>query len=166
VRRYGCAGSRPSWLWAWRSWGVSAKPKAAERGPHFFGSIEVLGQLMDGPPAGETPTARLRCTTSTSSDGNILSDCALVAQAPHNEPHLAVNPTNPNNLVADANGYEFYFVGWRAPSTTSGSPSTGGTPGRTCDENQFSVPAVGPGGVLYVAFENTSTAAPDFPAST
>ncbi len=31
--------------------------------------------------------------------------------APHNEPHIAVNPSDANNLVAGANGYEFYFQG-------------------------------------------------------
>jgi hypothetical protein len=89
---------------------TSAKPRAAERGPHLSGAIESLPLLAQDAP-GETPAARQRCTTPTSSAGNILSDCAFVDVAPHNEPHVAVNPGNPNHLVAGANGYEFYFRG-------------------------------------------------------
>ncbi len=40
---------------------ASAKPMAAERGPHLSGSIETLSALLKDAP-GETPTARLRCT--------------------------------------------------------------------------------------------------------
>jgi len=89
---------------------VSAKPTAAARGPHLSGAIETLSALLQDVP-GEAQAARLRCSTTTSSAGNILSDCAFVAVAPHNEPHIAVNPTNDSNLVAGANGYEFYFQG-------------------------------------------------------
>lgn len=96
---------------------ASAKPAAAERGPHLSGAIESLSEL-NGDVPGETSTARLTCTTepAASADytaGNVLQDCAFVRVAPHNEPHIAVNPTNPNNLVAGANGYEFYFQGGR-----------------------------------------------------
>lgn len=97
-------------LLPYRGFDVSAKPNAAERGPHLSGAIESLKELLKDAP-GETQAARLRCTTPISFATNVLTDCAFVDIAPHNEPHIAVNPSDPQNLVAGANGFEFYFVG-------------------------------------------------------
>jgi len=44
------------------------------------------------------------CSTPTSSDKNVNTDCELTA--PHNETTIAVNPTNPLNIIASANDYQ------------------------------------------------------------
>ena len=44
------------------------------------------------------------CSTATSSATNVNTDCELTA--PHNETALAVNPTNPLNMIASANDYQ------------------------------------------------------------
>jgi hypothetical protein len=44
------------------------------------------------------------CTAPTSSAANVNTDCELTA--PHNETTLAVNPTNPLNIIASANDYQ------------------------------------------------------------
>jgi len=44
------------------------------------------------------------CATTTSSTANVNTDCELTA--PHNETTLAVNPTNPLNIIASANDYQ------------------------------------------------------------
>ena len=43
------------------------------------------------------------CTTS-SSDSNVNTDCE--GNAPHNETSIAINPTNPLNIIASANDYQ------------------------------------------------------------
>ncbi len=93
--------------------GAPAKPSGAavaERNPSISGAIASSSELAADAP-GETPAARLRCTTPTSFAANVLSDCAFVDVAPHNETSIAVNPLNRQNLVAGANGFEFYFQG-------------------------------------------------------
>jgi hypothetical protein len=44
------------------------------------------------------------CATTTSSATNVNTDCELIA--PHNETTIAVNPTNPLNIIASANDYQ------------------------------------------------------------
>ncbi len=44
------------------------------------------------------------CATTTSTAANVNTDCELTA--PHNETTLAVNPTNPLNIIASANDYQ------------------------------------------------------------
>jgi len=44
------------------------------------------------------------CATATSSAPNVNTDCE--GNAPHNETSIAVNPTNPLNLLASANDYQ------------------------------------------------------------
>jgi hypothetical protein len=44
------------------------------------------------------------CSTPTSVDPNVNTDCEGVA--PHNETTIAVNPTNPLNMIAGANDYQ------------------------------------------------------------
>ncbi|MFL5663728.1 MAG: hypothetical protein ACJ8BW_20660, partial [Ktedonobacteraceae bacterium] len=44
------------------------------------------------------------CSTATSTASNVNTDCE--GTAPHNETTIAVNPTNPLNMVGSANDYE------------------------------------------------------------
>ncbi len=44
------------------------------------------------------------CATATSSAANVNTDCE--GTAPHNETTIAVNPTNPLNIIASANDYQ------------------------------------------------------------
>jgi hypothetical protein len=46
----------------------------------------------------------LICTTPTSNAANVNTDCE--GDAPHNETAIAVNPTNPDNMVSAANDYQ------------------------------------------------------------
>jgi hypothetical protein len=44
------------------------------------------------------------CANTTSTDPNVNTDCE--GNAPHNETSIAVNPTNPNNMIGSANDYQ------------------------------------------------------------
>jgi hypothetical protein len=44
------------------------------------------------------------CSTATSTAVNVNTDCEL--NTPHNETSIAVNPTNPNNIIGGANDYQ------------------------------------------------------------
>jgi len=46
------------------------------------------------------------CSTSTSSAANVNTDCAQSTVGPHNETSIAVNPTNPNNIIGGANDWQ------------------------------------------------------------
>lgn len=46
------------------------------------------------------------CTTATSSAANVNTDCAQNTIGPHNETSIAVNPTNPSNMIGGANDYQ------------------------------------------------------------
>jgi hypothetical protein len=73
-----------------------------------FNSVETH-PLVDGsagPSAqagSRTPTSPI-CATSTSSASNVNTDCE--GKAPHNETSIAVNPTNPLNMIGGANDYQ------------------------------------------------------------
>jgi hypothetical protein len=49
------------------------------------------------------------CTTATSVASNVSTDCEGVA--PHNETSIAVNPTNPLNMIGGANDYQIKASG-------------------------------------------------------
>lgn len=53
-------------------------------------------------PAVKTGTAI--CTTATSPDPNVNTDCE--ENGPHNETSIAVNPTNPKNMIGGVNDYQ------------------------------------------------------------
>lgn len=63
----------------------------------------VAGAVFGTGPAVKTGTAI--CTTETSSDPNVNTDCAPTA-GPHNETSIAVNPTDANNMIGGANDYQ------------------------------------------------------------
>ena len=51
----------------------------------------------------KTPS-KLECRASGDPSANVLLDCDSLL--PNNEPHIAVNPTNPLNMVASSNDYD------------------------------------------------------------
>jgi hypothetical protein len=62
----------------------------------------VAGAVFGSGPQVKTGTAI--CTTPTQSTANANTDCD--GPNPHNETSIAVNPTDPNNLVGGANDYQ------------------------------------------------------------
>jgi len=63
----------------------------------------VAGAVFGTSPSVKTGTAI--CTTGTSNAANVNTDCAPTP-GPHNETSIAVNPTNPLNIVGGANDYQ------------------------------------------------------------
>ena len=61
------------------------------------------GSLFGTGPAVTTGTAI--CTTAPQT-GNANSDCETTSAGPHNETSIAVNPTNPLNMIGGANDYQ------------------------------------------------------------
>jgi hypothetical protein len=56
---------------------------------------------------GTSPGAKIGtpiCTTATSTSANVNTSCEL--NAPHNETSIAVNPTNPQNMIGGVNDYQ------------------------------------------------------------
>jgi hypothetical protein len=63
----------------------------------------VAGAVFGTAPAAKPGTAI--CTTTTSTAANVNVDCAPTA-GPHNETSIAVNPTDPNNMIGGLNDYQ------------------------------------------------------------
>src|SRR5262245_31368905 len=63
----------------------------------------VTSAVFGNSPPVKTGTAI--CTTAPSVAPNVNTDCAPTA-GPHNETSIAVNPTNPNNIIGGANDYQ------------------------------------------------------------
>jgi hypothetical protein len=56
--------------------------------------------------APKVKTGTAICTTATSTDANVNTDCTQATVGPHNETSIAVNPTNPLNMIGGANDYQ------------------------------------------------------------
>lgn len=69
----------------------------------FDAPAPVAGAVFGTGPAVKTGTAI--CSTATSNAANVNTDCAPTA-GPHNETSIAVNPTDPNNIIGGANDYQ------------------------------------------------------------
>lgn len=63
----------------------------------------IAGAVFGTSPAVKTGTAI--CTTETQLSANVNTDCAPTA-GPHNETSIAVNPTDPDNMIGGANDYQ------------------------------------------------------------
>jgi hypothetical protein len=63
----------------------------------------VTGGVFGSPPGSTRPGTRI-CTTATSTAPNVNTDCET--NGPHNETSIAVNPTNPANMIGGANEYQ------------------------------------------------------------
>jgi hypothetical protein len=57
-----------------------------------------------GSPAGRVRTGTAICRTAATSAANVNTDCER--NLPHNETSIAVNPTNPLNMIGGANDYQ------------------------------------------------------------
>jgi hypothetical protein len=72
-----------------------------------FNSVEGPLTMDGGGTVGEStyknPPSPI-CATATSSAANVNTDCE--GNAPHNETTIAVNPTNPLNMIGSANDYQ------------------------------------------------------------
>jgi len=75
--------------------------------------IEFVHNVNDAPApvtgavfgtASQTRTGTAICTTPTQTAANVNTDCEGVN--PHNETSIAVNPTNPQNILGGANDYQ------------------------------------------------------------
>jgi hypothetical protein len=66
------------------------------------GPAPVTGAVFGTAPPTKTGTAI--CTTPTQATANVNTDCEGVN--PHNETSIAVNPTNPLNIIGGANDYQ------------------------------------------------------------
>jgi hypothetical protein len=64
----------------------------------------VAGAVFGSGPAVKTGTAI--CTTPTQTAANANTDCETTSVGPHNETSIAVNPTDPLNIIGGANDYQ------------------------------------------------------------
>jgi hypothetical protein len=64
----------------------------------------VPGAVFGTAPAVKTGTAI--CTTPTQTGANANTDCETSSTGPHNETSIAVNPTDPDNMIGGANDYQ------------------------------------------------------------
>ena len=56
--------------------------------------------------APKVKTGTAICTTATSNAANVNTDCNQNTGGPHNESSIAVNPTNPMNIIGGMNDYQ------------------------------------------------------------
>ncbi|HET8607449.1 MAG TPA: sialidase family protein [Gaiellaceae bacterium] len=73
----------------------------------FNAPAPVTGAVFGSSPSVKTGTAI--CTTATSNAANVNTDCegqTTTSGGPHNETSIAVNPTNPDNMIGGANDYQ------------------------------------------------------------
>jgi hypothetical protein len=90
--------------------GVAALPAIAEEDPQpvdFTHNVTdapapVAGAVFGNAPATKTGTAI--CATPTQVTSNVNTDCDV--NSLHNETSIAVNPTNPLNMIGGANDYQ------------------------------------------------------------
>jgi hypothetical protein len=64
----------------------------------------VTNAVFGNSPATKTGTAI--CTTPTQGTPNVNTDCDTRTTGPHNETSIAVNPTDPDNMIGGANDYQ------------------------------------------------------------
>jgi hypothetical protein len=64
----------------------------------------VTGAVFGAAPSVKSGTAI--CTTVPSTASNVNTDCTESTVGPHNETSIAVNPTNPLNMIGGANDYQ------------------------------------------------------------
>jgi hypothetical protein len=64
----------------------------------------VTGAAFGAAPSVKSGTAI--CTTTPSTASNVNTDCTEPTVGPHNETSIAVNPTNPLNMIGGANDYQ------------------------------------------------------------
>jgi hypothetical protein len=110
MRRIGLAAAVAALLVAALSQSVAAKPSpiTAPKGSKFrpLAATQVV-EASRGDQAGvqdsKTPS-KLECRASGDPSANVLLDCDGLT--PNNEPNIAVDPTDPQHMVASSNDYE------------------------------------------------------------
>ena len=92
--------------------GIGVAAALAEENPqpidfHHRNAVDapapVAGAVFGTGPAVKTGTAI--CTTASTLAANVNTDCSPTA-GPHNETSIAVNPTDPDNMIGGANDYQ------------------------------------------------------------
>jgi len=93
---------------------IWSAPAWAEEEDELLHPVDITHNVLDAPapvtggvygsPAGRTKTGRAICTTATSTASNVNTNCET--NGPHNETSIAVNPTNPLNMIGGANDYQ------------------------------------------------------------
>ncbi|HKC29050.1 MAG TPA: sialidase family protein [Jatrophihabitans sp.] len=91
---------------------IAAGPAAADDGD-LTQPIDFTHNAVDAPAPvtsavfGSSPGAKIGtpiCSTASSTAANVNTSCER--NVPHNETSIAVNPTNPNNIIGGANDYQ------------------------------------------------------------
>jgi hypothetical protein len=92
--------------------GFASYPAAAGDDPQ---PVDFTHNSVDAPApvagavfgtGGASKPGRAICTTATQMSANVNTDCAERSVGPHNETSIAVNPTNPQNMIGGANDYQ------------------------------------------------------------
>ena len=90
-----------------QSLGVAAdtNPQPIDFAHNVLGApAPVTGAVYGSSPSVKTGTAI--CTTDVQAGANANTDCTESTVGPHNETSIAVNPTNPLNMIGGANDYQ------------------------------------------------------------
>ena len=92
-------------LFALTTSGASADPQPI----HFTHNVvdapaPVTSAVFGTGPPVKTGTAI--CTTPTQTGANANTDCETTSVGPHNETSIAVNPTDPDNMIGGVNDYQ------------------------------------------------------------
>ena len=92
---------------------LATGPAGADDGGDLTQPIDFTHNVVDAPAPvtssvfGTSLAAKIGtpiCSTTTSNAANVNTSCEL--NTPHNETSIAVNPTNPNNIIGGANDYQ------------------------------------------------------------
>ncbi len=86
------------------------RPGRQYKGPTVSGILSAADQFIKEAPGIGTITKTI-CTDGTDlAGGNIRVNCDSI-QSPHNEMTIAVDPANPDHIIAGSNDYELFFKG-------------------------------------------------------
>jgi hypothetical protein len=87
----------------------SATPKGAKFRPLATSVVTSGRGDQTGVQDSKTPS-KFECSVSGDPSANVLLDCDGIT--PNNEPNIAVDPTDPNHMVASSNDYQSCCDEW------------------------------------------------------